>query len=199
MVPPAATLRPQSLGVPTPAVEPRRVFVVHGRDTKIRGALFGLLYAVGLKPEAIPRASRHSPSGTPFTLDAIEAAMRAARAIVVLMAPEEVTALASELAGDDDERGLQPRPNVFVELGMARPINPEGTIVVETGPIRRPSDLDGLNIVRIDDSYERRNELLRRLEDAGCPVDWRTEWAYPSVTGSFEPSVRGCRRRWRLK
>jgi hypothetical protein len=171
--------------------DPHVVFVVHGRDQKARGAIFGLLYTAGLKPESMPRASRHAPARTPFTLDAIESGMRAARAVIVLMAPEEAVVLAPELSpSGNDDRGMQPRPNVYVELGMARLIHPERTIVVEIGAIRSATNLDGLNVIRLDDGHDQRSELLRRLENAGCPVDWDTEWASPAVTGSFSATTQ---------
>jgi hypothetical protein len=52
-------------------------------------------------------------------------------------------------------------------------------VLDEVGQVRRMSDVDGLNIVRMDGSLERRRDLARRLESAGLSVDtnndeWRT-------------------------
>lgn len=61
------------------------------------------------------------------------------------------------------------------------------TVVVEVGKLRPFSDNLGRHVVRLDDSSEKRQELVSRLETAGCPVNIRhkTDW---HRAGSFQVS-----------
>ena len=75
----------------------------------------------------------------------------------------------------------QARPNVLFEAGMAFGRNPDKTIIVELGKTRKYSDVEGRHVIRIDNTPEKRNELVRRLKNAGCTVkneekdDWYKE------------------------
>jgi hypothetical protein len=102
-------------------------------------------------------------------------AFRDAQAIVVLMTPDEVVYLRSELASGDIDRQsqpmLQPRPNVLFEAGMAMGRQGARTVLAQVGDVRPFSDLSGRHTVRLDNSVARRKDLAQRLETAGCPVD----------------------------
>ena len=52
-----------------------------------------------------------------------------------------------------------------IALGRSR------TVPVSAGNIRRISNIDGINLVRLDNTAEARNALAGRLENAGCSVD----------------------------
>jgi hypothetical protein len=52
-------------------------------------------------------------------------------------------------------------------------------VLVEVGQVRKMSDIDGLNIIRMHNDIERRKDLAQRLRSAGLTVDtdgeeWRT-------------------------
>lgn len=154
-------------------VDRRKVFVVHGRNESVRRDLFALLRAASLDPREFSSAVVDAGGSSGFIQGIIDHAMDTAQAIVVLFCPEEHARLRDELikAGETSEEGLQPRPNVLFEAGLALGRYPERTIVVQVGDIRPVSDLAGRHFVRLNNSPERRKDLLSRLAAAGCSVD----------------------------
>jgi hypothetical protein len=162
----------------------RRVFLVHGRDHGARDALTALLKAFGLRVIPWRDAAAHAGGGTPYTGDIVEAGMAHADAVVVLLTPDDIGYARPHLReADDGPHELEPtgqaRLNVVFEAGMAIANDRRRVVLVEVGQVRRMSDVDGLNIVRMDGSLERRRDLARRLESAGLSVDtnndeWRT-------------------------
>ena len=63
----------------------------------------------------------------------------------------------------------------------------ERTILVELGNLRPFSDIAGRYTIRLDNTSQRRQELAKRLEVAGCPVNLEgTDW---HSAGDFEPVV----------
>ena len=74
------------------------VFVVHGRDTSAREAVFAFLRALGLKPLEWSQAIRLVRRGSPYVGEILEAAFREAAAVVVLLTPDDVGGLASKKA-----------------------------------------------------------------------------------------------------
>jgi hypothetical protein len=156
--------------------------------------MFTFLRALGLSPIEWEHAIRESGAASPHNLDAVRAAMDIGQAVVVVLTAEDQAGLLPALANEDDDvetelRG-QPRQNVVLEAGLAMGVAPTRTILVEVGPIRRPSDFEGLNAVRINNSAEPRNALRSRLIGAGCTVDEdASDWMRPATGGDFEAAV----------
>ena len=160
------------------------VFVVHGRNSAVRDAMFSFLRAIGLKPIEWSEAVLATGRPTPYIGDILDAAFSQAQAVVVLLTPDDEARLRPKFAQGDDpphERELsgQARPNVLFEAGMAMGRNSERTVLVEIGRLRPFSDIAGRHVVRLDDSTQRRQELAQRLQAAGCEVnlegtDWHT-------------------------
>jgi predicted nucleotide-binding protein len=152
-----------------------RVFVIHGRDSAARDALFGYLRALGLAPLEWEQLVRDTNSSAPSLKEVIDKATRNASAVIALLTPDDIVQLHPSLrtANDDtDEQGAcQARPNVFLELGMALALHPDRTIILEAGRMRRPADLGGLNYIHLDPAGKWLNKVASRLEGAGCPVD----------------------------
>lgn len=74
---------------------------------------------------------------------------------------------------------------------MALGVDPERAILVELGPIRRASDLDGLNAVRLSNAPQARHALRNRLSTAGCEVDQGSgRWLEPATGGDFEAALQ---------
>lgn len=155
---------------------PNSVFVVHGRDSAAKTAMFSFLRAVGIKPIEWTSALALSKKPSPYISEILDAAFARARAIVVLMTPDDLAQLRPELLLTSDkpyERVLtgQARPNVLFEAGMAFVTHPDRTIIVQMGNIREFSDVAGRHVVHMSNEYSRRQELATKLANAGCDVD----------------------------
>lgn len=177
----------------------KTVFVVHGRNERIRKAMFDFLRSLELHPIEWGVAVKETGESSPYVGDVLTAAFKLARAVVVLFTPDDEVRLRKDLLKPSDpsfERELTPqaRPNVLFEAGMAMGINQKHTILVEFGPHRPFSDIHGRHVVRLNDnSPQSRQALLTRLESAGCEVnrdgaDWISTgdfecWAAPADDG----------------
>jgi predicted nucleotide-binding protein len=178
----------------------RKVVVIHGRDSGIRNGMFELLRSLGLAPIEWSEAVARTGSGTPYTGEVVEELFRDAQAIVVILSPDEYTELREDLQdeGSVENRGWQPRPNVFIEAGMALAKDEKHTICVEIGKVRQASDLFGRNVVRFDGSPAHRHELAERLRTAGCEVATSgTDWLRAGNFGV--PTTSAKERRGRKK
>lgn len=159
----------------------KKVFVVHGRNGKLRTELFTFLRALGLHPVEWSAAVRATGKGSPYIGDVLTTAFDMAQAVVVLLTPDDVVYLDESLAGDHDGAETTPqgqaRPNVLFEAGMAMGRDEDRTVLVEMGPQKSFSDIGGRHTLRLDNSAQRRAELASRLETAGCDVDRTgTDW-----------------------
>jgi Predicted nucleotide-binding protein containing TIR-like domain len=172
----------------------RRVMVVHGRNLAARDAVFAYLMALGLIPVDWASAVKATGKGAPHNLEAVQAAMRSAQAVVVVFTAEDEARLIPTLTGaeaDDTAYAGQPRPNVLLEAGLAFALAPERTIIVELGPIRRASDLEGLNAVRLTNGRTPRWQLRDRLVTAGCEIAEHGQFLEPRTAGDFDAAVVG--------
>jgi predicted nucleotide-binding protein len=178
------------------------VFVVHGRNEKLRHSVFSFLRAVGLKPIEWRKARSLTKKPNPYVGEILEAAFHHATAIVVVLSPDDEARLAPQFLKPSDpayEKTLTPqaRPNVLFEAGMALGKNMDSTVIVQVGDTRPFSDVAGRHILRLDNSVASRQEFVQRLADAGCNVDalgddWHTE-------GDFEVTAPPTKRHRRRK
>jgi predicted nucleotide-binding protein len=162
----------------------RRVFVVHGRDRSARDAVTALLKAFDLKVITWRDAAAHAGGGTPYTGDIVAAGMDMADAVVVLLTPDDIGYVRPMFRGEDDqpheaEPTGQARLNVIFEAGMAVARDRNRVVLVAVGNVRKMSDIEGLNLIRMHDGIECRKDLAQRLRSAGLAVDdsgeeWRT-------------------------
>ena len=160
----------------------KKVFVVHGRDSRLRDDFFSFLRSLGLQPIEWSEALKLTGKATPYTGEAIESAFKNAQAVIVLLSPDDEVRLSPELWKDNEDENereirLQVRPNVLFEAGMAFGTHHDRTLLVEVGQLKAFSDVAGRNVVRLSNSAERRNEIAERLRTAGCDVstsgnDW---------------------------
>ncbi|MFE9925757.1 TIR domain-containing protein [Streptomyces sp. NPDC005774] len=173
-------------------MDPRRVFVVHGRNLKARNAMFTFLRSLSLSPVEWNEASLATGKPSPYVGEILDFAFSQAAAVLVLMTPDDSASLREEYRGSHEpahetEPTGQARPNVLFEAGMAMGRDPNRTILVELGVVRPFSDIAGRHMIRMNDSTSRRQELAQRLLSAGCAVsmmgvDWHT-------VGDFEASI----------
>jgi predicted nucleotide-binding protein len=152
-----------------------KVWVVYGRNERIRKALFDFLRSLGLNPIEWNSALASTKKGSPHIAEVLDAGFKNAIATVILFTPDDEAKLKDEFISRNDpryERKLmgQPRPNVLFEAGMAFGRHPEHTILVEVGKIKTISDLTGRHVVRLTGSFESRHQLLVKLRAINCPV-----------------------------
>jgi predicted nucleotide-binding protein len=160
----------------------KRVFVVHGRNNRLRSDFFAFLRALHLEPIEWSEAIAATGEASPYIGDVLSAAFSQAQAIVVLMTPDDSVVLKKPFQNENDEPYEktffgQARPNVLFEAGLAFGHDPKRTVIVQVGKLKPFSDIHGRHIVRLDDSSERRQEVANRLRTAGCAVctegsDW---------------------------
>lgn len=122
---------------------------------------------------------------SPYIGEILDTAFSKAQAVVVLFTPDDEAQLKREFLRTGDpsyERKLtgQARPNVLFEAGLAFGTHPGQTVLVEIGKIRPFSDTAGRHVVHLNNSTEKRRELMIKLKNAGCNVDfessdWETE------------------------
>lgn len=161
------------------------VFVIHGRNTKLRKAMFAFLRSIGLQPIEWEQALLMTGNPSPYISDVLDVAFGHAQAIIAMHSPDDEGRLKDEYHSDNEkdyEVNLtsQARQNVVFETGMAFGRNPERTVIVEFGDLRPYSDIAGRHTVRFRDSVAARQTLAQKLKMAGCVVnldgtDWHTE------------------------
>ena len=160
----------------------KRVFVIHGRDERLRAGIFTFLRAIGLEPLEWTKAMQLTGKASPYIGEILEAAFKYARAAVVLLTPDDEARLRKDLINSTDppeERALtgQARPNVLFEAGMAFASHPNQTVLVQIGSVRPFSDIAGRHIARMDNSIGKRQELALKLKTARCSVELEgTDW-----------------------
>lgn len=170
---------------PRPSLPKRRgnaVFVVHGRNEKLRKSIFAFLRATGVQPIEWSRALSMTKKASPYVGEVLETAFSKAQAVVALLTPDDEARLKTEFRRPSDpdfEKTLtgQARPNVLFEAGMAFGTHPNQTVIVEVGDLRPFSDTYGRHVVHLDNSVGKRQELMIKLQNAGCHVDFAgTDW-----------------------
>lgn len=170
----------------------RRVWVVHGRDERLRLAMFTFLRSIGLEPLEFSEARGLTHKSSPYVGEILDAAFEHAQAVVVLLTPDDQARLRPDLvlASDQNwEKELtgQARPNVLFEAGMAFSRHPSHTVLVQVGVLRPFSDVAGRHVVNMDGSPQKRQDIAARLKTAGCPVNLDgTDW---HSAGDFTLSV----------
>ena len=173
------------------AEDRRKVMVVHGRNLAARNAMFEFLRAIDLRPLEWTEVVGSVNVGAPYIGDVLDAAFAAAQAAVILATPDDLAGLRPDLLqdGDPDNEGEirgQPRPNVFIEAGMALARQPTRTIFAELGGCA-PSDLAGRFAVKLDQGPQCRRDLAQRLDNAGCLVNTEDPLAH---RGRLRPADR---------
>lgn len=195
----------------TRSLKIRKVFVVHGRDLKLRDNVYAFLRSIGLEPLSFSVAARMTNNAAPYIGDVLDSAFAGAQAILVLFTPEDEAKLRTHYVEAEDpphERNLTPqsRPNVIFEAGMAMGRCPDRTILVEVGTLRPFSDVAGRHAIRLNNTSERRHELALRLRQAGCRIDlsgsdWHTagDFSLRKAVAKTRPSDASAAAKLRIK
>lgn len=177
-------------------VDPKKVFVVHGRNNEARKAMVIFLRSIGLHPISWTEAVKATGKASPYVGDILDAGFSIAQAAVILFTPDDEARLLEEFRYPDDEEfetNLTPqaRQNVIYEAGMAMGMFPERTVIIEFGRLRPISDIIGRHVIRMNNSVSRRQELANRLQIAGCNVnlmnsEWHSDGDFESVLESVK-------------
>lgn len=154
----------------------RNVFVVHGRNIRIRDGIFTFLRSLDLKPIEWGNALNATCQASPYIGDIIDCGFNMAHAAIVLLTGDDQARLCNTLLTDadgDSERLLtpQPRPNVLLETGYALAKYPNRTILVQFGSIRPITDILGRHVVHCDGTSKSRRDIITRLRTANCELD----------------------------
>ena len=164
------------------------VFVVHGRNEKLRKSMFDFLRSIGLSPLEWSKLLLMTGKASPFIGEVLETAFTQAQAVIVLLTPDDEVKLSDQFITDTDdafEKTLsgQARPNVLFEGGMAMGRHPERTVFVQIGSLRPFSDILGRHTIRMSNAIDKRQDIANRLKAAGCSVNLEgTDW---HNTGDF--------------
>lgn len=179
--------------VSSDAKDPRKVFVVHGRNERARRALFDFLRSLHLMPLEWGNWVHETGEGSPYAGYVLKKGLGEAGAFVVLLTPDDEARLQEHLRQEAEEPYEinltgQPRPNVIFEAGMAMGIDPRRTVIVQLGKLRPMSDIFGRQVIRLDNTASKRNALSQRLKGIGCPVNTSGEdWL---KAGDFDGVIR---------
>jgi predicted nucleotide-binding protein len=138
------------------------VFLVHGRDEGTRETIARFIERLGLRVIIL-----HEQANAGKTLiEKFETHAEVAFA-VVLLTPDDV----GGLRADPSRLQARARQNVVFELGFFfGRLGRDRVCAMVSGPLERPTDVDGLAYIPIDDG-EWRLQLARELRAAGLPVD----------------------------
>ena len=171
----------------------RKVFVVYGRNSKARIAVFDFLRAIDLAPMEWEQVIAATGKPSPYIGEALEAGFSLAQAAVVILTGEDMARVGKRYlkpADTNDERALtpQPRPNVLFEAGMALGKYPDRTLLVSLGSYRQFSDIDGRHLVHLSNSVANRQAVIDRLKTAGCAVETqnKSDWHH---AGDFDAAI----------
>ena len=188
---PSSTPITQKVQSPKIVPDKRTVFVIHGRDERLRAGIFEFLRSLDLKPLEWTEAVKFTGKGSPYIGEILDAAFSHAQAVVVLFTPDDEARLLQALWKEGEpahETQLTPqaRANALFEAGMAIARDPDRTILVEIGDLRPFSDIGGRHTIRMDNSPQKRQDLALRLQAAGCEVNLSgTDW---QTTGELTPA-----------
>ena len=173
--------------------DPQKVWVVHGRNEKARKAIFEFLRSIGLEPIEWSEAVALTKNPSPYIGNILTEAFNQAQAVIVLLTGDDIAYLRTEFVNKtdtDSEKKPTPqaRPNVLFEAGMAFGYKPDRTIFVQLGEIRPFSDISGILKIELNDSPQKRQELVDRLKTAGCNVDIsnKKDWY---TSGNFKDCI----------
>jgi hypothetical protein len=178
------------LATNTTSADPRKVFVVVGRNIAANSALSHFLRSVDLDPLEWSEAVAMTGTGSPYPGEVLEVAMSRCQAVLVFLTGDDMARLGTRYLKNSDqpyEADLTPqcRANVIFEAGMAFGRYPNRTIIVALGYTRPFSDTLGRHIVFLSNTAQSRHDLTGRLKTAGCAVktEHRNSWL---TDGDFE-------------
>lgn len=161
----AASGGPEQATVPAQSAGPPVIFLVHGHAHGVRAEVARFLERAGDHQYEVVILDEKASRGRTLVEKLEQHASPSQYAVVLLTGDDEGGPKAKP-----DERNARARQNVVFELGwFCGQIGRENvTVLVESG-IEKPSDIDGLVYVALDDDWEKL--VVRELCDAGFDFD----------------------------
>lgn len=167
----------------------KNVFIVHGRNLKLKQELFTFLRSIGLNPLEWEEIVSLTNETTPSIYKIIETGFNNSQAIIVLLTGDDLADLNPRYKSEEDAIKLEPQPrqNVIFEAGLAFGMKPKQTILLKSGFLREMSDVSGLHYLTLSDNTQDKLRLKNRLKMAGCKVsEYGEDWLN---AGSFSGSI----------
>lgn len=175
-------------GVP----DPKRVFIIHGRNVAARNEMGNFVRALGLVPINFADL-RASMGGTPHIDEIVEKGMDEAQGVIAVFTPDEFSSLRPEHRQERDSpeeiTRWQARPNVIFEAGMAFGRDRKRVVFVLLGNPTLFTDVAGVHVLRPNNDPRGDRAVLRNtLAGMMCAVDLTSnDWMQ---AGDFERCVQ---------
>lgn len=173
--------------------DPKKVFIIHGRNMKARDELGIFVRSLGLSPINFMDL-RASMGGTPTVAEIVERGMDQAQGVIALITADEYAAVRPDFryAHDqsDDIQRWQARPNVIFEAGIAFGRDRKRVIFVLLGPPKLFTDVAGIHVLRPNNDPSGDRAVLRTTlwQGMGCDIEVHsTDWMR---SGDFEACVK---------
>ena len=141
------------------------VFIVHGHDDGTKETTARFIEKLGLKATIL----HEQPNEGRTIIEKLEDCARRAGFAIVLLTPDDIGALK-----DNVEDGSKPRArqNVVFELAyFMGKLGRERVCPLTKGEIEKPSNIDGIVYVPMDDTDGWKLKLGQEMKNAGFPVD----------------------------
>lgn len=139
-------------------IDPRKVFIVHGRKQGPKDAVARFLAHIGLTPLIL----HEEPSRGQTLFQKFQDVAASSNFAVVIMTPDDIGGLEGE-----EPRG-RARQNVIFELGFfIAKLGPQNVCVLVDGDVEKPSDYGSVVYVPYGDNTNWKADLARELRAAG--------------------------------
>lgn len=146
----------------SPADAPTKVFVVHGRNNRVKNNVAQFLKEIGLEPIIL----HQQPNGGRTLISKFQEVAADVEFAVVLMTPDDL--------GGIKGRAQRPRSrqNVIFELGFfIGKIGSPKVCALVAGEVEKPSDFDAVVYIEYSRNSRWKAELAREIRHAGIVVD----------------------------
>ena len=141
------------------------VFIVHGRDDGTKQTVARFVEQFGIEATIL----HEKPSSGLTIIEKIEKYSDDAGFAIVLITPDDVGALKDEA---DEESNPRARQNVIFELGyFMGKLGRDRVCPLFKGEVEKPSDIDGVVYVPMNNPNEWQLQLAKEMQQAGLPVD----------------------------